>query len=85
MINLIVAKSINNAIGGDLYMKYFNKYAPKESIYLKHGINNILFLDKYLNKNVKLNINNNIKNLLELKNNISIKEIKKIEYGIYTY
>ena len=66
-------------------MKYFNKYAPKESIYLKHGINNILFLDKSLNKNVKLNINNNIKNLLELKNNISIKEIKKIEYGIYTY
>ena len=63
----------------------FNKYAPKESIYLKHGINNILFLDKSLNKNVKLNINNNIKNLLELKNNISIKEIKKIEYGIYTY
>ena len=80
-----VVKSINNAIGGDLYMKYFNKYAPKESIYLKYGINNILFLDRSLNKDVKLNINNNIKNLLELKNNISIKEIKKIEYGIYTY
>ena len=30
-------------------------------------------------------VRNNIKNLLELKNNIFIKEIKEIEYGIYTH
>ena len=47
--------------------------------------NNILFLDSSLDKDVKLKISNNIKNLLESKNNIFIKEIKKTEYGIHTY
>ena len=50
----------------------------------KPGINNILFLDSYLDKDVKSNISNNIKNLLQVKNNMFIKEIEKTEYGIYT-
>ena len=77
-------KSINNAIGGDLYIKYFDNYAPEENVISKPGINNILFLDSYLDKDVKSNISNNIKNLLQLKNNMFIKEVKKTEYGIYT-
>ena len=80
-----VVKSINDAIGGDLYIKYFDNYDSGEKIYEEYGINNILFLDSYLNKDVKSNISNNIKDLLGLNNEISIKEIKKIEYGIYTY
>ena len=77
-------KSINNAIGGDLYIKYFDNYAPEENVISKPGINNILFLDSYLDKDVKSNISNNIKNLLLEKNNMFIKEVKKTEYGIYT-
>lgn len=80
-----VIKSINNAIGGDLYMKYFYNYDFTENVCEKSGINNILFLDSSLDKDVKLNISNNIKNLLESKNNIFIKEIKKTEYSIHTY
>ena len=80
-----VIKSINNAIGGDLYMKYFYNYDLSENVCKKGGINNILFLDSSLDKKVKLNISNNIENLLESKNNIFIKEIKKTEYGIHTY
>ena len=26
-------KSINNAIGGDLYIKYFDNYAPEENVF----------------------------------------------------
>ena len=77
-------KSINNAIGGDLYIKYFDNYAPEENVFGKSGINNILFLDSYLDKDVKSNISNNIKNLLQPQNNMFIKEVKKTEYGIYT-
>ena len=78
-------KSINDAIGEDLYVKYFDNCESKENDCKRCGINNILFLDSSLNKDIKSNIGNNIKNLLELKNNISIKEIKEIEYGIYTH
>ena len=42
-------------------------------------------VNSYLDKDVKLNISNNIKNLLQLKNNMFIKEIEKTEYGIYTF
>lgn len=80
-----VVKSINDAIGEGLYVKYFNYYDLGEKIYNEQGINTILFLDSYLNKNDKSNISNNINNLLGVKNNIFIKEIKKIEYRIYVY
>lgn len=80
-----VVKLINNAIGEKLYMKYFDEYDSQNNVYLDYGVNNILFLNSFLNGDIKSNISNNIKNLLELKNNISIKEIKEIEYGIYTY
>ena len=30
-------KSINNAIGGDLYIKYFDNYAPEENVFWKAG------------------------------------------------
>lgn len=77
-----VVKSINDAIGGDLYVKYFDNYASEEKVCKGGSINNILFLDSSLNKDVKLNISYNIKNLLGSKD-ISIKEIKKTEYGIH--
>ena len=77
-------KSINDAIGEDLYVKYFDNCSFKENDFKESGINNVLFLNGSLSKDIKSNIGNNIKNLLELKNDISIKEIKKIEYGIYT-
>ena len=80
-----VVKSINNSIGKELYMKYFDKYDLEEDVSLSYGVNNVLFLNGFLNKDIKSNISNNIKDLLELKNNISIKEIKEIEYAIYTY
>ena len=80
-----VVNSINDAIGEDLYMKYFDNCDFKENDYKKGGINNILFLNTSLNKDIKSNISNNIKNLLEIKNDISIKEIKETEYGIYKY
>lgn len=80
-----VVKSINDAIGEGLYVKYFYDYDLGEKIYNEQGINTILFLDSYLNKNDKSNISNNINNLLGVKNNIFIKEIKKIEYRIYIY
>ena len=76
-------KSINDAIGGELYVKYFDKDDLEEKGYEEHGINNILFLDAYLSKYIKLNISTNIKDLLESKNNIPIKEIKETEYRIY--
>ena len=78
-------KSINDSIGEDLYVKYFDNCSVEEIDCKSCGINNILFLDSSLNKDIKSNIGNNIKNLLELKNNIFIKEIKEIEYGIYTH
>lgn len=80
-----VVKLVNEAIGEELYRKYFDNYTSKENVCEKWGINIILFLDRFLDKNVKSNISNNIKNLLKSKSNILIKEIKKTEYGIYTY
>ena len=78
-------KSINNAVGRDLYIKYFGNYDLEEDINNDYGINNVLFLDSYLNENIRLNISNNIANLLGIDNAIFIKEIKKIEYGINAY
>ena len=80
-----VIQSVDDAICGDLYIKYFDNYDLEENVYQNCGINNILFLDSSLDKNIKKNINNNIKDLLEGKNNISIKEVKKTEYEIYNY
>lgn len=79
-----VVKSIEDAIGGELYIKYFNREGLDERSYEEAGVNNILFLDDYLGKSIKLNISTNIDKLLESKSNIGIKEIKEIEYGIYT-
>ncbi|SCH84414.1 MULTISPECIES: hypothetical protein [unclassified Romboutsia] len=78
-------RSIDNAVGEDLYVKYFNNYNCMENVCENDGINNILFLDRYLNKDVKSNIGSNIKKLLELERKIYIKEIKKTEYEIYSY
>lgn len=80
-----VIKSINDAIGGDLYIKYFNNCSLQENDFEEDGINKVLFLNRSLSEDIKSNIGNNIKNLLELRNDIYIKEIKEIEYGIYTY
>ena len=59
----------------------------EEKAILRNGICyfDIDTVDRYLNEDIKLNISNNITDLLGLKNDISIKEINKIEYGIYTY
>lgn len=78
-------KSINDAIGGELYIKYFDNYNLGENVYGECDIKNILFLDSSLNKDTKSNINYSIKSLLGVENDISIKEIKKVEYGIYSY
>lgn len=78
-------KSVHDAIGEDLYTKYFENYDLNEDICDDCGINNILFLDRYLSEDVKSDIGKNIKSLLELKNDIFIKEFKETEYGIYTY
>ena len=75
-------KSINDAIGGELYTKYFKRDDLEEKGYEAYGINHVLFLDAYLSKPIKSNISTHIKDLLELKNNISIKEIKETEYRI---
>ncbi len=76
-------KSINDAIGGELYRKYFGKDDLEEKGYEEKGVNQVLFLDAYLSKSIKLNISTHIKDLLEPKNTISIKEIKETEYRIY--
>lgn len=78
-------KSINGAIGGELYIKYFDNYASEENVYEEWGVNNILFLDSSINKGIKNNISYSIKDLLGLENDIFIKDIKKTEYGIHSY
>lgn len=76
-------KAINDAIGNDLYIKYFDNYISQENVFYDFGINNVLFLDSSLSNDTKSNINYEIKSLLGLENNIFINEINKIEYGIY--
>lgn len=78
-------KSINDAIGGELYEKYFDNYLSKENVSDECGINNVLFLDSSINKGIKNNISHSIKDLLGLENDVLIKEIKKTEYGIHSY
>ena len=78
-------KSINDAIGEDLYAKYFDDHTFEENVYERCGINNILFLDSSLSKDVKSNISYSIKDLLGLENQMVVKEIKKTEYGIYSF
>jgi len=69
-------KPINEAIGEELYIKYFDDYSFD---------NNILFLDSYLESEIKSNISDNIKSLLGEKGIVCIKEIQKTEYRIYGY
>ena len=78
-----VVKSIDNAICKDLYIKYFDNYG--ESICDEYDINNVLFLNSYLDKEIKCNIGNSIKECLGLENYISIKDIKKVEYRVCGY
>lgn len=75
-------KPIEDAIGSEIYAKYFKKDELDEMDAEAHGINNVLFLDAYLSKSTKLNISAHIEDLLKTKNNIAIKEIKQTEYGI---
>lgn len=78
-------KSINDAIGGELYQKYFDSSFLEEKVYGEYTINNVLFLDGNLGKDIKININDKIKETLSEANSIFIKDIKKMEYGIYGY
>ena len=71
-----VVMPINEAIGEELYIKYFDDYIFD---------NNILFLDSYLEKDIKSNISDNIKSLLGEESIVEIKEIQKKEYRIYGY
>ena len=57
-------KPINQAIGKDLYIDYFDDY--DENIHDEYPINNILFLDKYLVNYIKSNIGDSIKSLLRM-------------------
>jgi len=77
-----VIKPINDAIGEELYIKYFDDYSYSE--YLNNEYN-VLFLDSYLENDIKSNISDNIKSLLGEESTIYIKEIQKIEYRIYGY
>ena len=47
--------------------------------------NNVLFLNSYLDKKIKCNIGNSIKEYLGLESYISIKDIKKVEYRVCGY
>lgn len=78
-------KNVNGSIGEEVYRKYFDNYDFEEKVYKSGSINNILFLDSNLKKDIKSNISNNINNILKCEKIIFIKEIKKIEYGIYTF
>lgn len=78
-------KPINEAIGEELYIKYFDNCSLEEHLYSEYCINKILFLDSSLSKNIKSNISDSIKSLLGDKNIISIKEIQKMEYRLYGY
>jgi len=78
-----VVKSIDDAICKDLYIKYFDDYG--ESICDEYDINNVLFLNSYLDKEIKCNIGNSIKEYLGLESYISIKDIKKVEYRVCGY
>nr|WP_317330989.1 hypothetical protein [uncultured Romboutsia sp.] len=80
-----VVKSINEAIGEELYIKYFDNCSLEERLYSEYCINKILFLDSSLSKNIKSNISDSIKSLLGDENIISIKEIQKMEYRLYGY
>ena len=77
-----VIKPINDAIGEELYIKYFDYYSYSEDLNNEY---NILFLDSYLENDIKSNISYNIKSLLEEESIVGIKEIQKTEYRIYGY
>lgn len=78
-------KPINEAIGEELYIKYFDNCSLEERLYSEYCINKILFLDSSLSKNIKSNISDSIKSLLGDENIIYIKEIQKMEYRLYGY
>ena len=80
-----VVKHINEAIGEELYIKYFDNCSLEENLSIESCINNILFLDSYLGEDIKSDISYNIKSLLGQESIIYIKEIKKMEYRIYGY
>ena len=77
-----VIKAINDAIGEELYIKYFDDYSYKEGLNNEHKV---LFLDSYLENDIKCNISDNIKSLLGEESIVGIKEIQKTEYRIYGY
>jgi len=78
-------KPINEAIGKDLYVNYFDNYDFDKNIHDEYPINNILFVDKYLANYIKSNIGESIKNLLGIEENIYVRDINKMEYSIYGY
>lgn len=77
-----VIKPINDAIGEELYIKYFDDYSYSEDLNNEYKV---LFLDSYLEKNIKSNVSENIKSLLGEESIVGIKEIQKTEYRIYGY
>ncbi len=80
-----VVKPINEAIGEELYIKYFNNCSLEENLSSEYCVNNVLFLDSYLSNDIKSNIGDNIKSLLGEESIVGIKEIQKTEYRIYGY
>lgn len=80
-----IIKPVSESIGEELYIKYFDNYVFEENLPSECCINNILFLDNSLSKNIKSNISSSIKDLLGIEQSINIKEIKKKEYRIYGY
>lgn len=75
-------KSINDAMGDELYRKYFENPFLEENVFGEYTINTVLFLDSILSKDIELKLNDNIKNELSY-SYLYVKEIKKTEYGIY--
>ena len=80
-----VVKPINEAIGEELYIKYFNNCSLEENLSSEYCVNNVLFLDSYLSNDIKSNIGDNIKSLLGEESIVCINEIQKTEYRIYGY
>lgn len=78
-------KPIEEAIGGELYMRYFNQNELEGEDDEAQGVNNVLFLDAYLSKDIKLNIGGYINKVLASKDEMAIKEIREMEYGIYFF
>ena len=66
-------------------MRYFNQNQLEGEYDEAQGVNNVLFLDAYLSKDIKLNIGEYINKVLASKDEMAIKEIREMEYGIYFF